>query len=320
MEHQEKNMSLVRLRMDLAYDGSGFHGWARQPGLRTVQGCIEHALSLITGARKSDGEVSHSQVVWEPRLVVAGRADTGVHASHQVAHLDIPDIVLESCRGHMEVDGVEALERRLRHLLPADIVLLGLSMAPTGFDARFSALERTYLYRVSQGGRPGDPRMRGYVLDLEGSLDLEAMNEAAGECIGLHDFGSFARPNPGGTTIRKVKAAHWDLVPTVNLFGVDPEQSAVGYLPPFMESGLTVFRIVADAFAHNMVRSLVAACIQVGLGRRSVQWFADKIAHPLREGSTGPIAARGLTLEQVAYPPDDQLAERAQAIRARRTL
>ena len=320
MEHQEKNMSLVRLRMDLAYDGGGFHGWARQPGLRTVQGCIEHALSLITGARKSDGEVSHSQVVWEPRLVVAGRTDTGVHASHQVAHLDIPEVVLEACRGHMGVDGVLALERRLRHLLPTDIVLLGLRTAPMGFDARFSALERTYLYRVSQGGRSGDPRMRGYVLDLEGSLDLEAMNEAAGECIGLHDFGSFARPNPGGTTIRKVKAAHWDLVPTVNLFGVAPEQSAVGYLPPFMESGLTVFRIVADAFAHNMVRSLVAACIQVGQGRRSVQWFADKVAHPLREGSTGPIDARGLTLEHVAYPPDDQLAERAQAIRARRTL
>ena len=320
MEHQEKNMSFVRLRMDLAYDGGGFHGWARQPGLRTVQGCIEHALSLITGARKSDGEVSHSQVVWEPRLVVAGRTDTGVHASHQVAHLDIPEAVLEACRGHMGIDGVLALERRLRHLLPTDIVLLGLRVAPMGFDARFSALERTYLYRVSQGGRPGDPRMRGYVLDLEGSLDLEAMNEAAVECIGLHDFGSFARPNPGGTTIRKVMAAHWDLVPTMNLIETAPGQSAVGYLPPFMESGLTVFRIVADAFAHNMVRSLVAACIQVGLGRRSVQWFADKVAHPLREGSTGPIAARGLTLEHVAYPPDDRLAERAQAIRARRTL
>ncbi|WP_232342739.1 tRNA pseudouridine synthase A [Bifidobacterium choladohabitans] len=320
MEDQEGKMSLVRLRMDLAYDGGGFHGWARQPGLRTVQGCIEHALSLITGVRRSQGGIAHRQVVWEPRLVVAGRTDTGVHASHQVAHLDIPEAVLEACRGHMGVDGVSALERRLRHLLPVDIVLLGLSMAPTGFDARFSALERTYLYRVSQGGQPGDPRMRGYVLDLEGSLDLQAMNEAATECIGLHDFGSFARPNPGGTTIRKVLAAHWDQVPTVNLFGADPGRSAVGYLPPFMESGLTVFRIVADAFAHNMVRSLVAACIQVGQGRRSVQWFADKVAHPLREGSTGPIDARGLTLEHVAYPPDDQLAERAQAIRARRTL
>ena len=320
MEDQEGKMSLVRLRMDLAYDGGGFHGWARQPGLRTVQGCIEHALSLITGVRRSGGEVTHGQVVWEPRLVVAGRTDTGVHASHQVAHLDIPEAVLEACRGHMGIDGVLALERRLRHLLPADIVLLGLRLAPIGFDARFSALERTYLYRVSQGGQPGDPRMRGYVLNLEGSLDLQAMNDAAAECIGLHDFGSFARPNPGGTTIRKVMAAHWDLVPTMNLIETAPGQGAVGYLPPFMESGLTVFRVVADAFAHNMVRSLVAACIQVGLGRRSVQWFANKVAHPLREGSTGPIAARGLTLEHVAYPPDDRLAERAQAIRARRTL
>ncbi len=320
MEDQEGKMPLVRLRLDLAYDGGGFHGWARQPGLRTVQGCIEHALSLITGVRRSQGGIAHRQVVWEPRLVVAGRTDTGVHASHQVAHLDIPEAVLEACRGHMGVDGVSALERRLRHLLPADIVLLGLRLAPTGFDARFSALERTYLYRVSQEGQPGDPRMRGYVLDMEGSLNLQAMNEAAAECVGLHDFGSFARPNPGGTTIRKVLAAHWDQVPTVNLFGADPGRSAVGYLPSFMESGLTVFRIVADAFAHNMVRSLVAACIQVGQGRRSVQWFADKVAHPLREGSTGPIDARGLTLEHVAYPPDDQLAERAQAIRARRTL
>ena len=320
MEDREGNLPLVRLRMDLAYDGGGFHGWARQPGLRTVQGCIEHALSLITGVRSSQGGVPHNHDVWEPRLVVAGRTDTGVHASHQVAHLDIPDGVLESCRGHMEADGVVALERRLRHLLPADIVLLGLRLAPKGFDARFSAMERTYLYRVSQGGQPGDPRMRGYVLDLEGSLDLQAMNEAARACIGLHDFGSFARPNPGGTTIRKVLAAHWDLVPAVNLFGPDPDRNAVGYLPAFMESGLTVFRIVADAFAHNMVRSLVAACIQVGLGRRSVPWFVDKVSHPLREGSTGPIDARGLTLEHVAYPPDDQLAERAQAIRARRTL
>ena len=320
MEDREGNLPLVRLRMDLAYDGGGFHGWARQPGLRTVQGCIEHALSLITGVRSSQGGVPHNHDVWEPRLVVAGRTDTGVHASHQVAHLDIPDIVLESCRGHMEADGVVALERRLRHLLPVDIVLLGLRLAPRGFDARFSAMERTYLYRVSQGGQPGDPRMRGFVLNLEGSLDLQAMNEAARACIGLHDFGSFARPNPGGTTIRKVLAAHWDLVPTVNLFGADPDRNAVGYLPAFMESGLTVFRIVADAFAHNMVRSLVAACIQVGLGRRSVPWFVDKVARPLREGSTGPIDARGLTLEHVAYPPDDQLAERAQAIRARRTL
>ncbi|WP_232348431.1 MULTISPECIES: tRNA pseudouridine synthase A [Bifidobacterium] len=320
MEDQEGEMPLVRLRMDLAYDGGGFHGWARQPGLRTVQGCVEQALSVITGARRPDGQVSHSCVAWEPKLVVAGRTDTGVHASHQVAHLDIPVAVLESCRGHMGVDGVSALERRLRHLLPADIVLLGLRSAPSGFDARFSALERTYLYRVSQGDKPGDPRMRGYVLDLEGSLDLEAMNEAAAECVGLHDFGSFARPNPGGTTIRKVLAAHWDLVPNVNLYETAQGQVAVGCLPTFMESGLTVFRIVADAFAHNMVRSLVAACIQVGQGRRSVQWFADKVAHPLREGSTGPIDARGLTLEHVAYPPDDQLAERAQAIRARRTL
>ncbi len=136
--------------------------------------------------------------------------------------------------------------------------------------------------------------------------------------VGLHDFGSFATPNPGGTTIREVKRAHWDRIPDAPL--VSGDSDSAGYRVSVLESGLVCFTIVADAFAHNMVRSLVNACVQVGRGRKSLDWFAHKMAEPVREGSTGPIDARGLTLEHVSYPPDDELAARAEAIRAKRTL
>lgn len=273
------------------------------------------------------------------RLTVAGRTDTGVHAAHQVCHLDVGESTLEHCVGHMEVPAVEALRRRLNHALPDDIALLGLYEAPSGFDARFSALERTYVYRICDGARPKDPRMRGFVLSIEDELDIDLMNEAAAMTIGLHDFGSFATPNPGGTTIREVKSALWRRVPAVDMYGdafpsrnVAPgtetntaveaatEVERVSHAVPALESGLLCFTIVADAFAHNMVRSLVNGCVQVGRHRKPVAWFADKMREPVREGSTGPIAACGLTLEHIAYPADSELATRAQAIRARRTL
>lgn len=311
---------MVRLRIDLAYDGGGFHGWAKQPTLRTVQGEVEHALHLILHVPEDDPD--------EPlRLTVAGRTDTGVHATHQVCHLDVSQGVLDGCVGHMAVPGHEALRRRLSRMLPPDIAIHAVAPAPDGFDARFSALERTYVYRICDGGRLVDPRMRGFVLAMDGRLDLDAMNEAAAMTIGLHDFGSFATPNPGGTTIRNVLYARWSRIPATPLVPADMEQGGgsgapahTGYVVPSAESGLVTFTIVADAFARNMVRSLVNACVKVGLSDKSLDWFAEKMRTPLREGSTGPIAPQGLTLEHIAYPPDDRLASRAEAIRARRTL
>lgn len=343
----------MRLRIDLGYDGTGFYGWARQPQLRTVQGEVESALRKIlhlTGEPgRQDGEPREQEI----RLTVAGRTDTGVHALHQVCHIDIEPEILERCVGHMKASPTEALYRRLRKVVPDDIAIHAVSVAHEGFDARFSALERTYVYRVSDAGQPVDPRTRGFVVAIDDPLDIEAMNEAAAHTIGLHDFGSFATPNPGGTTIRNVKLARWTRVPTLPLTGVETGPQAGGtqagktmtgktitdpmgegtsseitdgasasgrYVTPHVESGLVCFTIVADAFARNMVRSLVNGCLQVGRGRKTVEWFAGKIAEPVREGSTGPAAAKGLTLEHVQYPADDQLAERAQAIRAKRTL
>ena len=306
---------MVRLRLDLAYDGGAFYGWAKQPTLRTVQGELEQALHTILRVPADDPD--------EPlRLTVAGRTDTGVHALHQVCHLDVGEATLDRCVGHMGVPAPEALFRRLSRMVPDDIAIHAVSVAPKGFDARFSALERTYVYRICDDARPVDPRMRGFVLPLDDRLDLDAMNAAAAMTIGLHDFGSFATPNPGGTTIREVKRAHWSRIPVSPLvpgaFG--GAGTAGGYTVPAAESGLVCFTIVADAFARNMVRSLVNACVKVGQGRKDLNWFAEKMATPLREGSTGPIAPQGLTLEHVAYPAADQLAARAEAIRAKRTL
>ena len=306
---------MVRLRLDLAYDGGAFYGWARQPTLRTVQGELEQALHTILRVPADDPD--------EPlRLTVAGRTDTGVHALHQVCHLDVGESTLDRCVGHMGVPAPEALFRRLSRMVPDDIAIHAVSVAPEGFDARFSALERTYVYRICDDARPVDPRMRGFVLALDDRLDLDAMNAAAAMTIGLHDFGSFATPNPGGTTIREVKRAHWSRIPVSPLVpgASGGAGTAGGYTVPAAESGLVCFTIVADAFARNMVRSLVNACVKVGQGRKDLNWFAEKMATPLREGSTGPLAPQGLTLEYVAYPAADQLAARAEAIRAKRTL
>lgn len=295
----------MRIRLDFAYDGSGFYGWAKQPNLRTVQGELESALHKVLRVPERDS-------VNPLRLTVAGRTDTGVHASHQVCHLDVSQDVLENCIGHMSCDSLSALEYRLRHVLPQDIAIHRVSAAPDGFDARFSALERTYVYRIvdRSGFAFVDPRMRGFVLQVDYALNVDCMNQAAKMMVGLHDFGSFAKPNPGGTTIREVKKAYWNRI----------SQCACDRLVPPLEQGLLEFTIVADAFAHNMVRSLVNASVQIGMLKRSLDWFDDKIHNPVREGSTGPIAPQGLTLENVAYPCDSDLALRANAIRARRDI
>lgn len=304
-------MGAMRIRIDCAYDGTDFHGWAVQPDGRTVQGTIEQAIATVL---RVDPEAGEGPV----RLVVAGRTDAGVHAAGQVCHADIDEAVLARAVGHMDVDAPQALGRRLARILPPDVTVLSVTPAPAGFDARFSALERVYVYRLRDGARPMDPRIRGFVWDAgDQVLDMSAMNEAASLIPGLHDFGSFATPNPGGTTIRDVKSARWERVPAPLIASSDGT-AAHGVTP--VEGGLVTFTITADAFARSMVRSLVGALVQVGRGRKSVDWFAGKLARPRREGASGPAPALGLTFEAVHYPPAGQLAARAEAIRAVRTL
>jgi len=282
----------VRLRLDLAYDGTDFAGWARQPALRTVQGALEDSLATIlrTGPRG----------LAAPRLVVAGRTDAGVHARGQVAHVDVDDDALAAARGRSERDPLDALTTRLAGVLPADLVVHRASLAPVGFDARFSALRRRYAYRVCDTAAARDPLTRSHVLWHARVLDVDAMQEAADALVGLHDFAAYCKPRPDATTIRTLERFAWS-------------RPADG-----PDAGLVVATVQADAFCHSMVRSLVGASLAVGEGRRPVTWPGDLLAARRRDAAAHVVAAHGLTLEHVEYPPDDALAARADRTRARR--
>jgi len=269
---------MTRFRLDLAYDGTDFHGWAAQPGLRTVEGELTRAIEVAL----ERGALPPSH-----QLVVAGRTDAGVHARAQVAHLDIEAKV--TCGVRLVV--------QLVHLLPHDIVLHKLVPAPDGFDARFSAIGRTYFYRLWDSYSPIDPIARRSVTVLPVHLDTDAMAAAAASLIGLRDFAAFCRPHDGGTSIRHLRR--------FDVFPVD------GTIECWLE---------ADAFAHSMVRSLVGAVTQVGAGRRDIAWLAGMVAMTSRANDVPVLPPCGLTLEGVAYPPDDQLAARAEAARSLRSL
>ncbi|MBT0994350.1 tRNA pseudouridine(38-40) synthase TruA [Cellulomonas sp. DKR-3] len=285
-------MTDVRLRLDLAYDGTDFAGWARQPALRTVQGTLEDALAVVlrTGPRG----------VPAPRLVVAGRTDAGVHARGQVAHVDVDDEALAAARGRSERDPLDALVTRLAGVLPPDLVVHRVTAAPAGFDARFAALRRRYTYRVCDAAGTRDPLTRSHVLWHARPLDVAAMAQAAAPLVGLHDFAAFCKPRAGATTIRTLEHLTWSRP-------VDGP-----------DAGLVVASVQADAFCHSMVRALVGASLAVGEGRRDPAWPAALLAARRRDAAAHVVAAHGLTLEEVGYPADDELAARAEQTRARR--
>ncbi|GEL96645.1 tRNA pseudouridine(38-40) synthase TruA [Cellulomonas terrae] len=278
----------VRLRLELAYDGTGFAGWAIQPGLRTVQGVLEAALGTVL---RTDGP---------PRVTVAGRTDSGVHARGQVAHVDIPAGLIEKSSGRSSRPVDEVLLTRLGGILPPDLVVHTLTRAAEGFDARFSALRRRYTYRICDDAARRDPLSRTHVLWHRRGLDVDAMAAAARPLVGRHDFASYCKPRPGATTIRTLEAFAWSRP-------VDGP-----------DAGLVVATVQADAFCHSMVRSLVGASLAVGEARRGAGWPAELLAARRRGEGVHVVAAHGLTLEEVGYPPDAELAARAVQTRARR--
>ena len=276
----------MRLRIDLAYDGTDFSGWAAQPGRRTVEGELTAALTTVLRLP-------------EPvRLTVAGRTDAGVHARGQVAHLDVDDDAYAAVPGRSDRPPGEALARRLHGILPADIVVREVSASPDGFDARFAALSRRYLYRIADADADHDPLRRRDTVTLDRSLDVEAMDRAARGLVGLHDFAAFCKRREGATTVRTLLHYSWC-------------RDADGVL---------LGTVVADAFCHSMVRALVGAVVPVGEGRYAVDLPAAILAAGARDPRVKVMPAHGLSLEEVSYPPPEQLARRQQEARAVRTL
>jgi tRNA pseudouridine38-40 synthase len=264
----------VRLRLDLAYDGTDFSGWAAQPGRRTVQAVLEDALQTVLR-------------VPAVQLTVAGRTDAGVHATGQVAHVDVPQ--------QAWADEGQRLVRRLAGVLPPDVRVFAVAPVPPDFDARFGALWREYEYRLGDRAGGVDPLHRHAVLWWPRLLDESLMRAAAAPLLGLHDFVAFCRRREGASTTRTLQR-------------LDVER----------RGNELVCTVRADAFCHSMVRSLIGALIAVGERRRPVDWPVSMLLAERRADDVSVAPAHGLTLVHVEYPPDDALADRAETTRARR--
>ncbi len=263
---------LVRLRLDIAYDGTNFSGWASQPGRRTVQGALTEALRTVL--RFAD-----------LRLVVAGRTDAGVHASGQVAHVDVPAEAWQAQSGR--------LLRRLAGVLPADVRVSGARPVSPDFDARFAALWRRYCYRMTDAETGAPPLRRLDTVAWPRPLNAAAMQRAAAELLGLHDFAAFCRRREGASTIRSLQR-------------LDVHRSGE----------LIEITVQADAFCHSMVRSLVGALAAVGAGLRTESWPVELLGLDRRADEVTVAPPHGLNLVAVGYPPDAELAKRARQTRA----
>ena len=274
---------LTRLRIDLAYDGTDFAGWARQPGQRTVQDELERSLATVL------------RLVTIPTVTCAGRTDAGVHAREQVVHVDIPATAFGALPA---IVAVGTLSRRLAGVMPRDTAIRSVIVAPDGFHARYSALWRRYRYRVCDEPGLVDPWRKRDTLVFSRPLDVDALNAASRQVVGLHDFAAFCRKREGATTIRTVHDLEWRRE----------------------SSSLVTMTIRADAFCHTMVRSLVGALLKVGDGTRDLDWFRGYTERGVRGSDTTVARPQGLVLEHVEYPDDGALAERAALTRARREL
>ncbi|MGV8847117.1 tRNA pseudouridine synthase A [Tessaracoccus sp.] len=271
---------MIRWRIDLAYDGTDFRGWATQPDHRTVQEVLEFHLTRVL------------RLQTPARVVVAGRTDAAVHARGQVCHVDLPFIP-----GDGNPSPAEA-HRLMGRVLPRDVVVSSIRTAPPGFDARFSAIWRRYCYRLIDSTQTPDPLQRRHIAAVRHSVDVDVLNAATPSLMGLRDFAAFCKPRDGATTIRELSELH-----------------ASQRL-----DGVIEIHLLADAFCRSMVRSVVGALVAVAGGRRDRAWLEGVASHPQRHHHVLVMPGHGLTLEEVGYPDDDGLAARAILARSRRTL
>lgn len=229
-----------------------------------------------------------STVLRQPvQLTVAGRTDAGVHASGQVAHVDVEGGIEEPDR----------LVRRLARFLPPDVRVTAIAAVPPEFDARFSAIRRHYEYRVTTARYGAEPLRARDTVSVPKVLDLDPMRAASRTLLGLHDFAAFCRRREGATTVRELQRFDWT-----------------------REGDILTAHVSADAFCWSMVRSLVGAVLAVGEGRRTVEWTSALLQERERSSAVLVAPAHGLSLVRVDYPADEDLAARNAATREVRAL
>jgi tRNA pseudouridine38-40 synthase len=307
----------LRYKLTLSYNGGGFSGWAKQPSRRTVQEELELALAKVVPHQ------TKREFLTPISTIVAGRTDAGVHARNQIVHFDscidlapfrifssgaVPELELEhSSRSeenhkllpNRQQEYINFLHK-LNSVLPEDIVAKEIEQVPDDFSARFWATSRVYKYRICDNPCRYDPIHSDDVALIRHVLDVDKMNQAVKPLVGLNDFSAFVKPRKGQTAVR-------------DLFRFDFERNS--------ENSVIVATLHADAFAYNMVRSLVGSAILVGLEKRPAQWIEEKLKEKTREGATGPTAAKGLTFDEVRYDlPYDEAREREKQIKAQRAV
>ena len=262
-----------RLRIDLAYDGTNFVGWAKQPELRTLQGVLENSLAKL--------------VRTPINTIVAGRTDAGVHATGQVVHIDLPEATPNSrYRPDEDIWDFDHFRYRLNQMLDEDVRVLNVEAAPVNFDARFSATARHYRYKLLDGNRDLLPLHRFDAVTWFRPLDISLMNQASAPLLGKHDFFTFCRYREGSTTLRTLLEFIWSRD----------------------SDGFVICDIAADGFGWNMVRNLVGAAVCIGEGRFPTTWMAEILAATSRVSDSYVFPARGLTLVGVDYPDEQTLA------------
>lgn len=255
---------MTSVRLDLAYRGAGFAGWATQPGERTVQEELENALAQVLGGA--------------PRLTVAGRTDAGVHAWAQVASFE------------SQTEPPDSLARALNALTGDDLTVWSAAPAPDGFDARGDALSRTYCYRVLAAPTPS-PFERGLSLFWPHKVYPGLLERCAEALAGGHDFTAFTPTQTEHVRFeRKILRAEWK------------RGRALGH-EQLTRDGVELFEfwIEADAFMRNMVRVLVGTMLEVGAGRRQLDDFVALLGGASREAAGDTARPHGLFLASVRY-------------------
>jgi len=257
-----------RIRLRLHYDGGGFAGWQLQPDERTVQGELEAALARLTGS--------------SPRVVAAGRTDTGVHATGQVVALTVPEKWQPA-----------ELRRALNAVLPRDVWVADAVEAAADFHARYDAVARAYVYRLGTAGVSRSPFLRGKCWAFGADLPLDVLQDAAQRVVGEHSFRAFAKAGqPERGEMCTVYRADWR---------------------PWLDVGVT-FHVAANRFLHHMVRYLVGTMVDVARGRRPVTDIDVLLANEAGVETSPPAPPEGLYLTHVYYPGEDWSVEDADEI------